>query len=121
MTETSDLQKQQIEDRIQLAMDLDKLVKDKFGSYTNFASHLRRSVSEVSRWLSGTHNLTIATLSEIAMGLGFSLKEMLENNYKKPAKILLVIDNKQVTVENQYKNISKPIANESNYSFNLNA
>lgn len=117
--ETTDLQKQQVEDRIRLAMDLDRLVQDNFGSYTNFANHIGRSVSEVSRWLSGTHNLTMATLSEIARGFDCTLKELWTKIENKP-QIVLVI-NQQVTVENPLKDFQKPKTPKSEYSFHLNA
>lgn len=118
MAETTDLQKQQVEDRIQLAMDLDILVKQKFDSYTAFAVHLGRSVSEVSRWLSGTHNLTQATLSEIAFGLGYTLKQLWVKMQDGP-QILLVI-NKEVSIENSFKGYTKPKAQKTDYSYHLN-
>lgn len=119
MAETTDLQKQQVEDRIQLAMDLDILVKQKFDSYTAFAVHLGRSVSEVSRWLSGTHNLTQATLSEIAFGLGFTLKELFVHIDGKPEYVLVY--SQQFTVANPLKDFKKPQMQKSEYSFHLNA
>lgn len=117
MAETTDLQKQQVEDRIQLAMDLDILVKQKFDSYTAFAAHLGRSASEVSRWLSGTHNLTTATLSEIAYGLGLSLKEMLNTAKEKTSYV--VIYQMDVTAENQARDYKKQKTQGSDYSLHL--
>lgn len=117
--ETTDLQKQQFADRIQLAMDLDRLVKDKFGSYTNFANHLGRSVSEVSRWLSGTHNLTTSTQSEIAYGFGLTLKELWAKIENKPRTVLVI--NQQVTVKRGDMNFPKRNVQEAEYSFHINA
>lgn len=76
MKDTSLLQKRQVSDRIALAMKIEGLIKSKFGSYTDFAKHIKRSPTEVSRWVSGTHNLTQSTLSEIAMGLDVELIEL---------------------------------------------
>ena len=39
-------------------------------SQRDFARLMDKSENEVSRWLSGTHNLTMATLCKIATALG---------------------------------------------------
>lgn len=119
MAETTPLQKQQVEDRIQLAMDLDKLVKNQFDSYTMFAAHIGRSVSEVSRWLSGTHNLTTNTLSEIANGLGYSLKELFAKIEDRPQVVLVI--NQQITAESTGINFPRQNVQQSEYSLQVNA
>ena len=39
----------------------------------DFARLMGKSETEVSRWLSGTHNLTLATLSKISVALGANI------------------------------------------------
>lgn len=39
-------------------------------SQRDFAKKIKRSEAEVSRWLSGTHNFTLATIAKISAVLG---------------------------------------------------
>ena len=39
-------------------------------SQKDFAQLMRKTETEVSRWLSGTHNLTMATICRISAALG---------------------------------------------------
>lgn len=42
-------------------------------SQRDFAKKIKRSEAEVSRWLSGTHNFTLATIAKISAVLGESI------------------------------------------------
>jgi len=83
LNETSELERVQLEDRLELAMKIEKLLQIQgFKTHKDFAKHIGRSVSEVSRWLSGYHNLTQNTQSEIAHGLGLKLCDLFNTEVK---------------------------------------
>lgn len=83
INETTELDKAKLNDRLELAIRIEKLVKDQgFKTHKQFADHINRSVSEVSRWLSGYHNLTQNTLSEIAYGLDLRLCDLFNTEVK---------------------------------------
>lgn len=46
------------------------LLDERGMSQRDFARALGKTETEVSRWLSGTHNLTIATIAKMAVVLG---------------------------------------------------
>ena len=100
--ETSPLQKTQIKDRISLAMQIEKLIKLKgFKTYKEFADHIGRSSSEVSRWLSGYNNLTQNTLSEIAFGLDVNICELFNS------KLSIQVINLEKSIELDVKGFVK--------------
>lgn len=108
MQKTSPLQKRQIRDRIALAMKIDELIKVKFETYTKFANHINRNVAEVSRWVSGTHNITQSTLSEIAMGLDVDLLELFtKKEIHQPLIIEFTAKPYEREVQNHTINVSK--------------
>lgn len=47
-----------------------ELLEERGLSQRDFAKMLGKTETEVSRWLSGTHNLTIATIAKMAVVLG---------------------------------------------------
>ena len=51
-------------------------------SQKDFAKLLGKTETEVSRWLSGTHNLTLATISKISVALGEMIIGVPNNSYK---------------------------------------
>ena len=53
-----------------IATRIDRLLKKKAMSHKDLALLTRHSQGEVSRWLSGTHNFTLATLAKISVALG---------------------------------------------------
>lgn len=67
------------EDRefVQLSMDLasqiDKYIKEKKITRRKFAEELGKEESEISKWLCGTHNFTVRTLSKIQAYFGKKL------------------------------------------------
>ena len=52
-----------------IAGRIDKLLKEKGLTQKQFAQMVHHSQGEVSRWLSGTHNFTLATLAKISVAL----------------------------------------------------
>ena len=53
-----------------IAGRIDKVLKEKGLTQKQFAQMVHHSQGEVSRWLSGTHNFTLATLAKISVALG---------------------------------------------------
>ena len=77
----SPLKKVQNINRIEIACRIDDLIKEKgYKNYTAFANKMDRQPAELSKWLSGTHNFTTDTLSEIAFHLDVPLAQLLAEN-----------------------------------------
>lgn len=64
-------------DKLLLAVCLANLIKEKGLSKADFAEIMGRTPSVIGKWLSGTHNFTTATLSEIAFKLDMTLPELI--------------------------------------------
>jgi len=65
-----------MDDRMTIAANIDELLKQNGWSKKLFAEKLGKEPSVITRWLSGTHNFTTETLSEIRMILGVSLVDL---------------------------------------------
>jgi transcriptional regulator with XRE-family HTH domain len=63
-------EKERIKKRMLLAARIDDALKAKGWKPKNLAEELGKSPSEISKWLSGTHNFTIDTLIDIERVLG---------------------------------------------------
>ncbi len=62
--------KMQMELSVAIANYIYDILEERGMSQKDFARLMGKSENEVSRWLSGTHNLTIATLCKIGAALG---------------------------------------------------
>lgn len=62
--------KMQMEMSVAIANRIYNILEAKGLSQRDFARLMGKSENEVSRWLSGTHNLTMATLCKISLALG---------------------------------------------------
>ena len=62
--------KKQLEISVSLANRIYDILEAKGMSQKDLAKLLGKTETEVSRWLSGTHNLTIATIAKISVVLG---------------------------------------------------
>jgi transcriptional regulator with XRE-family HTH domain len=69
LDEVTPLEMEQTNVKMQLAANIEDLMRSNGWSKTRFASELGKSQPEVSKWLSGAHNFTIDTLTHIAMVL----------------------------------------------------
>ena len=58
-------------------------------SQKDFANLIGKTETEISRWLSGTHNLTVATIAKISAALG---EDIVVPAKKKPSKRSLAAD-----------------------------
>ena len=66
LSEISKIEKKQIINKYAVATKLDQLLVLRGWNKTTFAEKVNRHPSEITKWLSGTHNFTIDTLTEIA-------------------------------------------------------
>ncbi len=62
--------KMQMELSVAIANRIYDVLEAKGLSQKDFAKMMGKTETEVSRWLSGTHNLTLATLCKISVALG---------------------------------------------------
>ena len=62
--------KKQLDISVSLANRIYDILEAKGMSQKDLAKLLGKTETEVSRWLSGTHNLTIATIAKISVALG---------------------------------------------------
>lgn len=64
--------------RMLLAAKIDDGIKAKGWKKTDFAKEMKKSPSEISKWLSGTHNFTVDTLSDIECVLQIQLLNIIK-------------------------------------------
>ena len=62
--------KMQMELSFGIANRIYEILEDKGMSQKELAQRLGKTETEVSRWLSGTHNLTLSTICKISAALG---------------------------------------------------
>jgi transcriptional regulator with XRE-family HTH domain len=62
--------------KMTLAARLGDLISAKGWGKSEFADKINKNPSEITKWLSGTHNFTIDTLAEIAMVLKMPVVEL---------------------------------------------
>jgi len=62
--------KKQLDWAVEIANRIYEILDEKNLSQKEFALLMGKTETEISRWLSGTHNLTLATLAKISVALG---------------------------------------------------
>ena len=62
--------KQQVELSVAIANRIYEILNIKGMTQKDLAQRLGKAETEVSRWLSGTHNLTLSTICKISAALG---------------------------------------------------
>lgn len=73
VAETPPELKKQLDMSFAIADKLDATLKERGLTQKEFAHMIGHTQAEVSRWLSGTHNFTLATLAKISVALGVNL------------------------------------------------
>lgn len=76
VAETPPALKKQLDMSFAIADKLDATLKERGMTQKEFARMIGHTQAEVSRWLSGTHNFTLATLAKISVTLGVNLLEI---------------------------------------------
>lgn len=72
------IEAERVENRMLLAAKIDDAIKANRWSKKEFAGKMGKSPSEISKWLSGTHNFTADTLFDISKVLGINLIDLEE-------------------------------------------
>ena len=72
--------KMQMELSVAIANRIYDILEAKGMSQKDFARILEKTETEVSRWLSGTHNLTLSTISKISIALGEDIIVVIGHN-----------------------------------------
>lgn len=104
--------------RMNMATKIYKSMKNRGMSQKDFAESLGKRPSEISKWLSGKHNFTIDTISDIEKVLGIDLMNtQIENvcQFSHAECFVLV----PITVEKTNTNISKDGTSDFSYSQNF--
>lgn len=65
--------KLQMELSVAIANRIYGILEEKGMTQKEFAKRIGKTETEVCRWLSGTHNLTLATISKISVALGVNI------------------------------------------------
>jgi predicted XRE-type DNA-binding protein len=76
MAEANPIEKNKHTIKVAIACRIDDLIKERKYSQATFAKKVNKQPSEVSKWLSGTHNFTTDILSEIAFALEVPFSEI---------------------------------------------
>lgn len=77
LKELTPLEMKQAKLKMQLAAKIEDLIKSKSWSKSEFAEKIGKHPSEITKWLSGTHNFTIDILMEIALAFKIELSDLL--------------------------------------------
>ena len=75
--------KYQMELSVSIANRIYQILEEKRMSQKEFAQKINKTETEVSRWLSGTHNLTLSTISKISVALGENIISVTESPRQK--------------------------------------
>jgi transcriptional regulator with XRE-family HTH domain len=70
------IEQAKVEQKMTLAARIGDLLGEKGWSKKAFAEKLGKNPSEITKWLSGTHNFTLDTLTEISFVLGVTVPEL---------------------------------------------
>ena len=84
--------KRQMELSVQIANRIYEIMEEKGLSQKNLADLLGKTETEVSRWLSGTHNMTLATIAKISTALNADIIRVTHSRRRNDAAA-----NKQIT------------------------
>lgn len=72
---------------IDIVEEVYRILSEKKMSQSELAQKLGKSSAEVSKWLSGTHNLTLRSVTKIEVALGVDLIETISEAKKKYQKV----------------------------------
>ena len=103
LAKVSEEKKNQIHNRMMIAVKIADAIKTKGMTQKEFAIKMQKTESDVSEWLSGDRNFTIDTLSEIEVALGIKLLDIQSNNYTTVNTYMVVVTSpakKSISVHN---------------------
>lgn len=107
--EITPLEMEQARIRMQLATCIEDLMNARGWNKSQFADNLGKNPSEITKWLSGTHNFTTNVLTEIAFAFGVDVSTLYG---KIPVTVQLVYQTQVVvrSVASQYQIPQTPYA-----------
>lgn len=79
LSKITPLEAKQVRDKMVIAMRIEEFIMQKGWSKSQFAKEIGRSPSEITKWLSGTHNFTIDLLLEITHVLEVEITALFVN------------------------------------------
>lgn len=91
LNEISPVERLQTKTKMSLASKLYDLISEKGWGKSEFASLVGKQPSEVTKWLSGTHNFTIDTLAEICNVLNIQIGELLQGEKKSAVNHITIL------------------------------
>ncbi|MBA3664407.1 MAG: helix-turn-helix transcriptional regulator [Bacteroidetes bacterium] len=100
LSEISPVEENRVRTRMRIAANIDRLLKERNWNKSTLAKELDKQNSEITKWLSGAHNFTSDTLSDIAMAFGVKLSELMEE-YVSPVVYSDFFSVKALTGENR--------------------
>lgn len=117
MAESTPLENAQVKNRMELAAKLDDLIIQKKWSKKEFAKRVGKHPSEITKWLSGTHNFTHDILTEISLVLNISLSDLFaKKQVQSLPNVTVIVSSKQVPVSINYATpYSAPFTQELGY------
>ncbi len=86
----------QVRNTMMLATKIDEARINKKWSKVKFAREMGRSPSEVTKWLSGTHNFGVHLLTELEMKLGIRLLNSQEEMRRADTAVVVVAASRKV-------------------------
>ena len=94
MAERDPKQTEKVKKRLMLAAKIEDGIKAKGWKKIDFAKAMNKQPSEISKWLSGTHNFTTDTLFEIEGILNINLISLTERNKEQVTNFFLSVSQK---------------------------
>jgi len=82
LNEISPLQMQQTKIKMQIATNIENLIRAKKWNKSQFAKKIKKNTHEITKWLSGTHNFTLDELTTIASILKIKLIKIFQKTIK---------------------------------------
>lgn len=82
LEESSPVEMQQTRMKMFIAAKIDDALQSKEWTRSKLAKKLGKSRSEITKWLSGTHNFTVDTLTEICYVFGMEMSALFVSNEK---------------------------------------
>jgi len=117
LDEVTPVEMEQTKNKMQLAARIEDLMRAKSWNKSQFADKVGKNPSEITKWLSGTQNLTIDVLTEIAFTLEVEMsvlfgKKHVQSVYRREIVVHSIVSQPQIV-------LTTPATEESNLLSNL--
>lgn len=102
LAEASPQEQQRVHDRMMMAARLADALAEKSWTQKQLAQKMGKQPSEISKWLSGTHNFTLDTLSDLARILDVKLLCVKDDEPKVVTQTVVLYGRIQVAANRQH-------------------